>query len=372
VLWLIPTFGTWRTFLIFGVALMLCAIIGLIAFRYSKRATPDDTPEGQPPTRKRGLDKSLLSLLLLVPMLLTPLGMQGVIKPPSGTNGGGKLLTERESFFNYIQVVQVGNERQLILNEGLGVHSIYNPDSVITEGPWDYFLVAPYFNSAPFSANQVRKVCVIGLGAGTIPRELNAAYPDNQLSIDGVEIDSEIVNMAQKYFKMDEPNLNVVVQDGRYFLQTSPSKYDIIGIDAYQQPYVPFQLTTREFFQEVRSHLTPTGVAVINAGRTSDDFRLVDALAQTMRSTFSNVYIIDSKRFSNSLIIGTNASTQLGNFAANTAQLSNPLLQTIASNSINFGNIREEKRNTVYFTDDRAPVEQLIDMIIFNTVQKEQ
>ena len=53
----------------------------------------------------------------------------------------------------------------------------------------------------------------------------------------------------------------------------------LVAIDAYQQPYVPFQLTTKEFFQEVRDHLTPTGVAVINAGRTNSDFRLVDALA---------------------------------------------------------------------------------------------
>lgn len=363
VLWLIPTFGTYLTFLIFAVVLLLFSIIGLVATRL-------DTP--RPPGSKKGLriDKSVLAVLLLLPMSLTLLGMGGPIKPPSGTDGGGKLLTERESFYNYIQVVQVGEERQLILNEGLGVHSIYNPNQVLTEGPWDYFLVAPYFNNPPFTASQVRNVCIVGLGAGTIPRELNAAY--GPLSIDGVEIDGEIVDLAKQYFQMNEPGLNVVVQDGRYFLQITPKKYDIIGIDAYQQPYVPFQLTTNEFFHEVRSHLTPTGVAVINAGRTSRDFRLVDALAQTMRATFPNVYIIDSKRFSNSLIIGTNAPTRMSNFAINTFQMGNPLLQTVANNSATFGNIREEHQAIVRFTDDRAPVEQLIDMIIFGEVEKDQ
>ncbi|MBO0782998.1 MAG: fused MFS/spermidine synthase, partial [Ktedonobacteraceae bacterium] len=370
VLWLIPTFGTYRTFLVFAAALLLFSIIGLITARLDRPDRPRDNDLPSKPGRQRRLDKSILSVLLFVPMFLTLPGLQGPIKPPSGTNGGGQLLAERESFYNYIQVVQVGNERQLILNEGLGVHSIYNPDQVLTEGPWDYFLVAPYFNNPPFTSDQVRNVCVIGLGAGTIPHELNAAYPS--LAIDGVEIDGEIVNLAQQYFQMNEPNLNVVVQDGRYFLQSSPKKYDIIGIDAYQQPYVPFQLTTTEFFQEVRSHLSPTGVAVINAGRTSTDFRLVTALAQTMRSTFSNVYIIDSKRFSNSLIIGTNAHTRLGNFAANTAHLTNPLLRTISDNSLTYGNIREERQPIVHFTDDRAPVEQLIDMIIFGEVQHEQ
>src|SRR5260370_28765583 len=103
-------------------------------------------------------------------------------------------------------------------------------------------------------------------------------------------IDGTIVDLGRQYFHMNEPNLNVIVQDGRYFLRTTSHKYDIIGIDAYQQPYVPFQLTTLEFFQEVRAHLTPTGVTVINAGRTSKDFRLVEALSQTMHGVFSHVY----------------------------------------------------------------------------------
>ena len=145
----------------------------------------------------------------------------------------------------------------------------------------------------------------------------------------------------------------------------------MIGIDVYQQPYVPFQFTTKEFFQTVRDHLTPTGVVALNAGRTSHDFRLVEALAQTMHSVFHNVYIIDTERFTNSLVIGTNAPTSLGNFMINTAHLNNPLLQSVSQASIAYGNIREEHSSTVYFTDDRAPVEQLIDQIILNTVENQ-
>jgi spermidine synthase len=213
----------------------------------------------------------------------------------------------------------------------------------------------------------VRKVGIIGLGAGTIPREFSAVY--GPVAIDGVEIDGTIVDLAQRYFHMNEPNLHVIVEDGRYFLQTTKQQYDVIGIDAYQQPYVPFQLTTTEFFHEVRSHLTPAGVAVVNAGRTCCDFRLVEALAQTMRSAFANVYIIDTQRFENSVVIGTNAQTSLSNFYTNTVMLTNPALKSIAAASIAYGNIREEKTSNIYFTDDRAPVEQLIDQIIFDAVR---
>lgn len=358
VLLLIPTIGTRYTFFTFAVSLLLISVIGLVVTRLS-------IP--RPPNGRLRVDKSLFSIFLLIPMGLAVFSIQGPIKPPSGTNGGGVLVTERESAYNYIQVVQVGTQTQLVLNEGFAVHSIYDPQQILTQGPWDYFMAAPYFNNPPFTASQVHSACIIGLGAGTIARELSAAY--GPIPIDGVEIDGAIVDIGRQYFHMNEPNLNVVVQDGRYFLQTTSKKYDIIGIDAYQQPYVPFQLTTVEFFKEVRAHLSPTGVTVINAGRTTKDFRLVEALAQTMRGAFSNVYIIDTARFTNSLIIATNAPTSLDNFRINSANLTDPLLQSVAQASLTYGNIREERTTNIYFTDDRAPVEQLIDQILFGVVE---
>lgn len=355
VLWLIPSIGTYRTFFTFAVCLLLVSILALTVTRLNT-----------PRPGKGRVDKSFLSILLLIPMVLSILAIQGPIKPADGSNGGGILLAERESAYNYIQVVQVGEETQLILNEGVGIHSIYNPNQVLTEGPWDYFMMAPFFNNPPYTWQQVQRVGIIGLGAGTAVREFTAAY--GPIPIDGVEIDPEIVSLGRQYFNMNEKNLNVIVQDGRYYLQTTAKKYDVIAIDAYQQPYVPFQLTTKEFFQTVRDHLTPTGTTVINAGRTNSDFRLVEALAQTMHSVFPNVYIIDTQRFENSLIIGTNARTSLSNFAVNAKNLTNPILEDVANTAIATGNIREEHSSTVWFTDDRAPVEQLIDAIIFDAV----
>ena len=124
VLWLIPTIGTYRTFIVTAVSLLLVSIAGLIA----------SIPYTGGAARFRG-NKNLLSVLLLIPLGLSLLGSQGPIKPPSGTDGGGVLVTERESPYNYIQVVRVGNEMQLVLNEGLGIHSVYNPNSVLTKAP---------------------------------------------------------------------------------------------------------------------------------------------------------------------------------------------------------------------------------------------
>ena len=190
VLVLIPTIGTYKTFLVFAVALLLVSLIGLIGSTGGNNTNPrSKRPSGSEQAQESGTSpdptfptvsaswekndgnkgkaKRWLSLLLLIPMLATVLGMQGPIKPPSGINGG-RLITERESPYNYIQVVQSGQETQLVLNEGLGIHSIYNPQQILTQGPWDYFMIAPFFNNAPFTQEQVKRTCDHWSGRGNI------------------------------------------------------------------------------------------------------------------------------------------------------------------------------------------------------------
>ena len=189
VLWLIPGIGTYRTFFTFAVCLLLVSVIGLVA----RGARPDDTHlNGSRPPKKR-FNKNILAILLLIPMILSVFTIQGPIKPAFGSNGGGILIAERESAYNYIQVVQVGEETQLILNEGVGIHSIYNPNQILTGSEWDYALVAPFFNNPPVTPGQVHRAAIIGLGAGTSARELTAAY--GPIPIDGVEIDGTIVEL---------------------------------------------------------------------------------------------------------------------------------------------------------------------------------
>ncbi len=201
-------------------------------------------------------------------------------------------------------------------------------------------------------------------------KQLTAAY--GPVPIDGVEIDSEIADVGREWFDMNEPNLNVIIGDGRYVLRTSDTSYDLIGVDAYKQPYIPFQLTTREFFQEVSDHLTPEGVAVINVGRTDTDYRLVDVISSTMRDVFPNVYVIDTERYMNSIVIATNSPTAIDNFASSLqAQESGSLVHTVGEASLATGNLREVTEVTTVFTDDHAPVEWVVDQIILNAAREE-
>ena len=346
VLVLIPWFGTRRTFLILGGMLFIPSIIGLL--------------------RVKAFPQAAFATVLAVAVAgVSIANAGGAIRPAEG----GTLVYESESSDNYIQVVRDGSAFELSLNEGHATHSIYDPTQLLTRGPWDYFMVAPLFNALTGPA-QIDNALLIGLAGGTVSKQLTAAY--GPIPIDGVEIDAEIARVGRDYFDMTEPNLNVIIEDGRYVLKTSDEQYDLIGVDAYKQPYIPFQLTTREFFQEVSDHLTPDGVAVINVGRTDTDYRLVDVIASTMREVFPNVYVIDTERFANSIVIATNSPTVLTNFSDSLAlQEPGSLIHTVGEASAESGNIREVTGVTTVFTDDHAPVERVVDLIILDAARDE-
>jgi hypothetical protein len=145
-------------------------------------------------------------------------------------------------------------------------------------------------------------------------------------------------------------------------------------MDAYHQPYIPFHLTTVEFFQQVKSHLSPEGVAVVNAGKAPNgDDRLGQAMASTMRAVFPQVFMIDTAGFGNQILVGVNRPVGDGvtNFEANFARVKSPVLQTVMGWSLTAAPepVREFDPATARFapfTDDKAPVEQLIDSLIFD------
>jgi spermidine synthase len=190
-----------------------------------------------------------------------------------------------------------------------------------------------------------------------------------------VEIDPEIVAIGREYFHMDEPNVQTHVEDARVYLTRTSEKYSIIGIDAYRQPYIPFHLTTSEFFALARDHLAPGGVLMINAGRTGSDFRLVDAIASTMRSVFPHVYIIDvageGRVGGNSMIAGLMEGDGLANFRAAAARATDPILRQVFDASVKYGHLREVPPSDFAFTDDKAPIEEVIDQIILGVVNSQ-
>jgi spermidine synthase len=344
VLFLIPTLGTRRTFALLSLALLLVVLTGLWQ-------------------QRRKLD---VVLVLLAAALVAWLGFRpaGPLKDTPG------LVYENESAFNYIQVLDLGVERQLRLNEGEGIHSVYRPAGGLADGIWDFFLLAPAFNRAPYAPEQIRRVGIVGLAAGTMAQLYSEAY--GTVAIDGAELDPAIIDVGREWFAMTMPNLAAYPVDGRRFLaypQNAEGQYDVIAVDAYRPPYIPFHLTTVEFFQLARERLVEEGVVAVNVGRTSADYSLVNAMAATMQAVFPSVYVVDApdgdSTLGNSLVVATKRRTTLQDMQANLPAFQSGILAPVAAQTAASARVATPPPSTPIFTDDRAPVEQVVHALVF-------
>ncbi|OQY47031.1 MAG: hypothetical protein B6242_05970 [Anaerolineaceae bacterium 4572_78] len=362
---LIPNIGTRYTFLFFSIVLLIVAIGGLLS-----------------QSKSYGVIYLCLMVILIILAIYFP-------NRPIKINE--RAVYETESRYNYIQVIKANDEYLLYLNEGTGIHSIYRPHAILAYGIWDYFLIVPFFNDPPHTTEHVNSLLVIGSAAGTISKQYTAVY--GKIPIDGVEIDPEISRVGYDWFAMNEPNVTTINEDGRFYLANIDRKYDVISVDAYRPPYIPFQLTSQEFFQEIYDHLNDDGIVAINAGRSAHDYSLVIALGSTMKSVFPNVYVLDAPSFEsdlgNSLVIASKQPTKLLNVVNNAALVENPHLHDVFNRVINFSRVWEITCQANHpfvpgfggdlldvlpsacippFTDDKAPIEQVVHGLIFRYI----
>jgi spermidine synthase len=320
---LIPFIGTQRTFLVFAVALGLVAAAGL-GWRYL--SVP-----------------AALALVIAVPV--------GTVKATEGE----EVLFEGETEEQYIRVVEEEDgDRVLELNEGQAVHSLYRPGSYLTDDVWDGYLVLPF----AARSEPPRRMAILGNAAGTTARAYGHYFPATE--IDGVEIDAKLTELGERFFDLDNPRLETFHEDARPWLEDSEGGYDVIMVDAYRQPYIPFYLATREFFDLVRDRLTPGGVVVINVGHPEGSGRLARVLATTMGDVFTTV-LHDPMEPTNSLLVATDAPAGPARLRAAAHGLP-PDLRSVAELAAR--RLRPARRGGLVYTDDRAPVEWLIDSSI--------
>jgi spermidine synthase len=347
VLLVIPLAGSRLAALVFGALVLLVGLGGL--WRSGRR----DAAVG-----------AVLSLLLLPAVWAWG---TGPVKDYPGQ------IFETESAYNYIQVVRQEECNYLLLNEGQAYHSYYCDEGRVPRiSVWSIMLAAPYFNDPAVvaaSAPPVQRMAVVGLAAGTIPKQFTRVF--GPIAIDGIELDPEIIEVGRDYFAMTEPNLNVIAGDGRYELNRLAGPYDLVTIDAYKVPYIPWHLTTRQFFEEVRDRLDGDGVVAVNVGRAPEDRRLVEAMTATMGAVFPSVHAIDVPRALNTILVATQQPTGAENVRENLALLAggDPLLvaavETVAENLV------PATASELVFTDERAPLETLVDSLVLRYLLEE-
>src|SRR5688500_6664460 len=126
---------------------------------------------------------------------------------------------------------------------------------------------------------------------------------------------------------MNNPNLHLYHEDARPFLRRIDARYDVISVDAYRQPYIPFYLTTVEFFETVRDRLIHGGVVIVNAGHPEGQEDLEQVLTATMAEVFPHV-LRDPIEPTNTLIVASRAPLSVDRLRASFGELPAPLRAT--------------------------------------------
>jgi spermidine synthase len=273
-----------------------------------------------------------------------------VAVPPGAVKAEDGLLHEEESRYQFIQVLEGDDGRRLLrLNEGVATHSVWREDEVLTGGVWDAFLALP-----PLLGRPLERVAILGNAGGTTARAMGVYYPDAE--IDGVELDPAVSDVGREYFGMsDNPNLTVHDADARPFLRSTDERYDLIIVDAYHQPYVPFYLATREFFRLARERLAPGGILALNVASVPDDDSLLEGIASTLTHEFSFVSVWPALRF-NKILLGVNG---IELFDGPVHPDLRPLVDLYERDVEEYVHRAERP-----WTDDRAPVEWVTDRMI--------
>jgi spermidine synthase len=290
-------------------------------------------------------------------MLMVAAGPLLSIRPLKERKGA---IYESETRNQYLQVVDDGHARKLYLNEGYALQSLLPLDgSVPTYGVWGFYALSPAWTVAGPPA----RVLILGLGGGTSARIFRRLYPASMVT--GVEIDPEVVAVGRRYFALPD-DVRVIADDARAALHHPPlsderSAFDVILADAFQFPYIPFQLCTIEFFRELDARLAQGGALVLNVGRDERSHDVVDAVSTTLAMVFPVVRGVDVPDMPNTLLVATRHPVSedagveklglSGDLAGDLRHLPVPRTWTPAAGAM-------------VLTDDRAPVEALTDRVI--------
>ena len=269
-----------------------------------------------------------------------------------------KILLRKQTQYFLITVEEDDSgARHLVFNPMKGSQGIWNPetpDEIISKYCRYTTLFLALIDQPP------KRVLFIGLGIGMVPRFIQRYFPET--IIDVVEIDKEIPRIAHDYFAyVKSEKTNIIIKDGRDFINRNKHKYDLIFIDAYNANTIPFQLTTKEFYQKVRDSLKPAGVVSINIANLGKPEFIASEL-KTIKSLFPNFAVFVCPNDSNYVPF---ASIERKIDPEKKAEKVDKIMhlsysmQDIVKTRMSGDDFKEMTEKAIILTDDYAPVETM-------------
>jgi spermidine synthase len=226
-----------------------------------------------------------LAPVLVFGALAAFIGFLGAVRPIFAGQEGWKELYRANSNFGMLQVIEnEGGDRRYYLNELLTQNS-YDPQQRQSVSLFTHMLHGLGRAYHP----EARDVLCIGMGVGIVPMQF--AHEDAR--VDVVEINPAIVPVAERFFDFEPARVRLTIGDGRYFVDTTTNRYDVVVLDAFLGESSPSHLMTREAFGAMRRCMKPDGLLVINTIAELESGRdfLVASLVRTLGAVFRSLRV---------------------------------------------------------------------------------
>jgi spermidine synthase len=329
VLITLPTVGTRLTFIIFAGILAAVSIVGLVGAKFLPVAAA------------------------AFPLLGYATAGAPIKSPPPTPE---IRLAESETLYNYTQITREGPEVRMLIDNGWFMYSKIIEGKALTDSYRDYFALAGMFSSdADFPA----EILILGAAGGADARVLKHIYPRSRVT--GVEIDPGLLELGRRHMGLDDYIDRTVVGDGRAFLRSSDEKFDLIVLDS--QTYIPFHMTTKEFFLLAKERLTDRGVVAFNvAWRSFDDWALLRRCADTLDAVFPSIFIRTMPNRLNTVLFASKSQVDMSALENNIATRSEIIPRELSQDNAEHFHSYSSDGNP--FTDDLAPVEYYTDSAI--------
>lgn len=254
---LIPNLGVLRLTFFIGALLVVTSIIGL------------------------GLQRRGAPGIAAIIAMVVVMGVAVRYAPAQAPDPGDGLLAVQQSPYAELRVIERDGLRFMVIDGG--THTIVDPATWHSRFPYVHVLgVVRRFFDAP------GKMLLVGLGGGSTAKSFAGAG----WSVDAVEIDPKVVRLARTYFGLEPSEATIHTMDGRRFLITHEDAYNVIVMDAFGSSSIPFHLVTKQVFGLIHSRLSENGIFAMNIEAVGWHDVLVQSLAATLETQFTNVVVL--------------------------------------------------------------------------------
>ena len=209
-------------------------------------------------------------------------------------------LETRSTRWNTMSVVRVGDRIDLDV-EG-ATYATWHPQQVLTGYSWDGLTLGCMLRHD----GPPRSVLVLGLGGGTVTRQLRTLLPDVRLV--GVEIDDGVVDLARRYLHLDDSGVEVHVADAYDFLAQTSDRFDAVIDDLFltgAEDVVRARVPEGDTLALVRSRVADGGVVVANVITDAGAHAAVRRRTRAaFRSAFASSRVVTPPRGLNEILVG--------------------------------------------------------------------